>query len=82
MLYLEFSSWTPSGNTLFLAARLNADSDSEVNRAEEKKSTWDNSLQNFGHLIQLVKLLPRRLKKLNIKNISVGKPLENSGCYL
>ena len=32
-------------------------------------------MQNFGCLLQLVKLIPRQPKKLNIKKRSVGEPL-------
>ena len=40
-----------------------------------KKATRGNPLQNFVCLLQLVELIPRRRKKLNIKEISVGEPL-------
>ena len=32
-------------------------------------------MQNYGYLLQLVKLIPRQPTKLNIKMSSVGEPL-------
>ena len=42
---------------------------------KKNRARWGNPLQNFGFLLQLVELIPRWPKKLNIKNISVGEPL-------
>ena len=41
-----------------------------------ERAWWGYPLQNSGCSLQLVELIPRQLKKLNIKNISVGEPLE------
>ena len=59
----------------FFSSRVKSDSDSGVNRAEEKRATWGDPLQNSGYLLHLLKLIPRRPNKLNIKKSSVGEPL-------
>ena len=44
-------------------------------RKKKKRATWGNPLQNSGCSLQLVELISRWPKKLNIKNTSVGEPL-------
>ena len=43
----------------FFAARVEYNSDSGLNRAEEKRDTWGKYLLNSSYSLQLVKLMPR-----------------------
>ena len=47
-----------------------------ADKNKSKRAWWGYPLKNSGCSIQLVELIPRHLKKINIKKSSVGESLE------
>ena len=68
VLLLEFSCWPPSGSTLFFCSTVKIWFLLWIEPGGEKKSTWGKPLQNFGCLLQLVKLIKYK------KYLSEGTP--------